>query len=162
MPPPSSQYRDITGGRIFRASVPDNWTSLTSNSSVRVVPQNGYGPLNGRTVFTHGIEFGVAKAVSRDLREATSTWLKAVGQGNPDLRLAGEQQYVRISQRTALATPLTNPSPLGGTERIAVYTAFLADGSLFYFLTLVPERDAEAYQQVFRQISQSIRLTDAP
>ena len=27
-----------------------------------------------------------------------------------------------MSQRTALGTPLTNPSPLGGAERITLYT----------------------------------------
>ena len=47
---------------------------------------------------------------------------------------------MRISQRSAIATPLVNPSPLGGQERIGVYTTFLADGTLFYYLTIVPEK----------------------
>jgi hypothetical protein len=160
VPPPSAQYRSIKGGGVFQASVPENWTGLSATRSVRVVPQNGYGELNGQTVFTHGVEFGVAKAGSPDLREATNTWLKAIGQENPSLRLAGDQRPVRMSQRTALATPLTNPSPLGGSERITVYTAFLADGNLFYYLTLVPENEAPRYEQAFRQVGQSIRLTD--
>jgi len=160
VPPPSAQYRSIKGGGVFQASVPENWTGLSSTRSVRVVPQNGYGELNGQTVFTHGIEFGVAKAASRDLREATNTWLKAIGQENPNLRLAGDQRQVRMSQRTALATPLTNPSPLGGSERISVYTTLLADGNLFYYLTLVPENEAPGYENAFRQVGQSIRLTD--
>jgi hypothetical protein len=67
---------------------------------------------------------------------------------------------VRMSQRTALATPLTNPSPLGGSERISVYTTLLADGNLFYYLTLVPENEAPGYENAFRQVGQSIRLTD--
>jgi hypothetical protein len=159
VPPPAAQYRDISGG-VFQASVPSNWTSLSSSSSMRVVPQNGYGQLNGEPVFTYGVEFGLAKAASRNLREATNTWLKAIAQGNPNLRVAGEQEFLKMSQRTALGTPLTNPSPLGGPERITVYTAFLADGSLFYYLTLVPENDAEGYQQTFSQIGRSIRLTD--
>ncbi|HEY6361590.1 MAG TPA: hypothetical protein VIX63_10830, partial [Vicinamibacterales bacterium] len=71
-----------------------------------VVPQNGYGQLNGQTVFSHGVEFGITKAASRDLREATNAWLKAVAQSNPELRLDGTQQAIRISQRAALATPL--------------------------------------------------------
>ncbi len=158
---PSTQYRDISGGGIFQASVPSNWQGISSASSIKVVPENGYGEMNGRTVFTHGIEFGVAKASSRDLREATSTWLRAVAQGNPELKLAGEQQVLRMSQRSALSTPLTNPSPLGGVERIALYTTFLADGNLFYYLTIVPEAQAQEFQQAFRQIGQSIRLTDA-
>jgi Zn-dependent protease with chaperone function len=160
VPRPSSQYRDISGGKIFQASVPSNWTGLSSKSSIKVVPENGYGELNGQTVFTHGIEFGVAKAVSRDLQEATKAWLQAVAQSNPELRLGGQQQATQISQRSALATPLLNPSPLGGQERIVVYTTFLVDGTLFYYLTLAPEKDAAAFEDAFRRITESIRLTE--
>ena len=67
---------------------------------------------------------------------------------------------MRISQRSALATPLTNSSPLGGQERVVVYTTFLSDGTLFYYLTVVPERDAGAFQETFRRIAESIRLTE--
>ena len=159
VPAPSTQLREINAG-LFQATVPSNWTSLSSSNSIRVVPQNGYGELKGQTVFTHGVEFGVAKAASADLREATTTWLRAIGKENPDLRLAGEQQYVKISQRTALGTPLTNPSPLGGAERINVYTTLLTNGNLFYFLTVAPEADASSYQTTFSRIGQSIKLTD--
>jgi len=158
---PSTQFRDINGGKIFQASVPSNWTPVSSNSSIKVVPQNGYGQLNGQTIFTHGVEFGIVKASSRDLQEATNTWLKAVAEGNPQLKLGGQQQAIKMSQRTALATPLVNPSPLGGTEQIGLYTTFLADGNLFYYLTVTQEKDAQAFQEAFRKIGQSIKLTEA-
>ena len=161
VPRPSAEYRSINGGKVFQADVPTNWTPMSTSNAVRIVPENGFGQLNGQTVFSHGIEFGIAQAGTRDLREATITWLKAVAQNNPELRLAGEQQPKKISQRTALATPLVNPSPLGGRERIGLYTTFLADGTLFYYLTIVPETDAAAFEEVFRRIGESIRLTDA-
>jgi Zn-dependent protease with chaperone function len=160
VPRPSGQFRTINGGKVFEASVPSDWTTLSSKTAIKVVPQNGYGQLNGQTAFTYGVEFGIAKAASRDLQDATNTWLKAVAQNNPELRLAGQQQAVRISQRSAIATPLVNPSPLGGQERIGVYTTFLADGSLFYYLTIVPANDAAAFQDTFRRIGESIRLTE--
>jgi hypothetical protein len=160
VPAPSLQYRNVSGGRVFQAAVPSNWTSLPSNSAIKVVPQNGYGQLNGETVFSHGVEFGVTQAASRDLQQATNAWLKAVSQNNPQLRLAGQQQAIRISQRSAISTPLVNPSPLGGSERIGVYTTFLADGSLFYYLTIVPEKEADTFQETFRRIGESIRLTE--
>jgi Zn-dependent protease with chaperone function len=162
VPRPSSQYRDISGGKVFTASVPANWTSLASKSVIKAVPQNGYGQLNGQTVFTHGVEFGISKAASRDLGEATNAWLNAVAQNNPELRLAGTQRATRISGRSALATSLVNSSPLGGRERIAVYTTFLADGTtLFYYLTIVPEKDVDAFLETFQRVGESIRLTDA-
>ena len=89
------------------------------------------------------------------------THSQAVAQSNPDLRLAGDQQTMKISQRSAIETPLVNPSPLGGQERIGLYTTFLADGTLFYYLTIVPEKDAANFQEAFRRIGESIRLTDA-
>ena len=161
VPPPSTQLRTISGGKVFQASVPSNWTSLSSSSAIRVVPQNGYGQVNGQTVFSHGIELGVAKAVTRDLQEATNAWLKAIMQVNPQLRVTGPQQSMRISQRSAIATQFANPSPLGGEERVGVYTTFLVDGSLFYCLTVVQEKDAEPFQETFRRIVESIRLTEA-
>jgi hypothetical protein len=161
VPRPSAEFRSINGGKVFQADVPSNWTPLNTSNAIRVVPENGFGDMNGQQVFTHGIEFGVAQANTRDLREATVTWLKAVARGNPELKLAGEQQQLKMSQRTALGTPLLNPSPLGGQEVIGLYTTFLADGTLFYYLTVVPEKDAGTFQETFRRIGGSIRLTDA-
>jgi hypothetical protein len=43
---------------------------------------------------------------------------------------------------------------------IDVYTTFLADGTLFYYLTVVPEKDAAGFQEAFRQFAESIRRTD--
>lgn len=158
---PSSQFHDIAGGKVFQASVPADWTSIPSKSSIKVVPQNGYGDLNGQTVFTYGVEFGLTKATSRDLHEATNAWLQAVAQANRDLHLGGPQQAVKISQRSAIATPLVNPSVLGGQEEVVVYTTFLADGTtMFYYLTIVPEKDAAAFRDTFRRIGESIRLIE--
>jgi hypothetical protein len=160
VPAPAAQYRNLSGGKIFQAAIPTNWTSLPSNSSIKAVPENGYGELNGQVVFSHGVEFGIVKAQSRNLQEATKAWLQAVAQANPELKAAGQQQQMRISQRSALGTPLVNPSPLGGQELIGLYTTFLADGSLFYYLTIVPEKEAQNYQEVFRKIGESLRLTE--
>jgi beta-barrel assembly-enhancing protease len=160
IPPASSQYRTIKGGTVFQAAIPSNWNAIPSNNAIRVVPENGSGQINGQTVFTHGIEFGVAPPGSRDLQQATNAFLNAVAQGNPELRLAGTQQKVQLSQRVAIGTPLVNVSPLGGQELIVVYTTFLADGSLFYYLTVAPENDVPALQEAFRRIGTSIHLTD--
>jgi hypothetical protein len=46
-------------------------------------------------------------------------------------------------------------------EHIFPYTTFLVDGTLFCYLTIVPEKDAAAFLEPFKRIGQSIRLTDA-
>jgi hypothetical protein len=160
VPAPSRQYRTMRGGQLFQVNVPTNWTPLASNNSVKYVPQNAYGEARGQTVLTHGVELGVARASSRDLRQATNSLIQSFLQGNPDMRIAGESRAVRISNRTAIGTPLIGRSALGGNERVGVYTTFLADGNLFYYLTVVPDNEAQAYQAAFDRVGQSIRLGD--
>ena len=161
VPPPSTQFRTVQGGRLFEVEVPTNWQSVASNSAVKYVPPNGYGPANGESVFTHGVELGVARASSRDLADATDTLLRAFAQNNPELRRAGDPREIRMAQRGALAVPLVNRSALGGSERIGIYTTFLSDGNLFYYATIVPERDADAYRLAFDRIGRSIKLKDS-
>ena len=157
---PSTQYRTISAGGLFQVAVPDEWNAVNLQNAVRVSPANGYGEVNGQPVFTHGIEFGIAKAASRDLRAATGAWLNQVAKSNPSLRMAGQQRELQIAQRQAIGTPLVNPSPLGGQEHIAVYTMFLADGNMFYYFTIVPEGDASAFQGAFETVARSLRLMD--
>src|SRR5262245_4740298 len=160
VPPPSTNYRTVGGGGIFQASLPSNWASVGSDDSIKFVPENAYGPLNGETVFTHGVEFGVTKASARDLRTATKAFLDAVSQSNPKLKVAGEQQNVTLSGRPGLSTPLSNDSPLGGEEWVTLHTTFLANGNLFYYVTVVPAKDAKDYEVPFGRIPSTLKLTD--
>jgi hypothetical protein len=160
VPPPARQYRTARGGDLFQVNVPTNWTAVSSNNSVKFVPQNAYGSVRGQTVLTHGIQLGVARASSRDLREATDSLVRSFVQSNPDMRQVGDAVAVRLSNRNAIGTPLVGRSALGGNERVGVYTTLLADGNLFYYLTVVPESDAPTYATVFDRVGQSIRLSD--
>lgn len=165
VPAPSPQFRRVQGGRLFDVEIPANWRAVSANSSIKYVPENAYGPVDAgqgrQTVFTHGVELGVARANSRNLSEATETLLAAFAQSNPELRRTGDAREIRLAQRAGLGVPLANRSYSGGTERIGLYTTFLADGNLFYFVTIVPDREADQYRPVFDRIGRSIRLRDA-
>jgi hypothetical protein len=158
--PPSTQYRTIQGGKLFEADVPVNWRSIASNSNIKFVPENGYGTLNGQTVFTHGTEFGVTRASSSDLTEATRTLVESFQRSNPELRLQGNARQVKLAGRTGLAVPLVNRAATGGQEFIGLHTAFLRNGNLFYIATLVPEKEASTYQPAFSRVVNSVRLND--
>ena len=160
VPPPARQYRTARGGDLFQVNVPTNWTAVSSNNSIKFVPQNAYGSVRGQAVLTHGVQLGVARASSRDLREATDSLVRSFVQSNPDMRQVGDSVAVRLSNRNAIGTPLVGRSALGGSERVGVYTTMLADGNLFYYLTVVPEDEASAYAPVFDRVGQSIRLSD--
>ena len=160
VPAPAAQYKTAKGGQLFQVSVPSNWTALSANNSVKFVPQNGLGDYQGQSVFTHGVELGVARAASRDLDESTDAFVNALLQGNPGMRVSNSAQQIRISQRTGLATTLVGRSALNQSERVGVYTTLLANGSLFYYLTVVPENDAPTFNPAFDRVGTSIRLND--
>ena len=92
VPAPSSQFRTVQGGNLFEVAVPQNWQAVSSTNAIKFVPQNGYGDVNGgQTVFTHGVELGVARATSRDLTDATRTLVANFARSNPDLRQTAER-----------------------------------------------------------------------
>lgn len=160
VPAPSNSYRGVRGGQLFQTQVPSNWQAVTSNSAVKFVPQNAYGDLRGERVFTHGVELGVARAASRDLVESTDALLGALAQGNPNLRQIAQPRQIVISRRNGIEHQLVNRTPDGGEERVGVVTTFLADGNLFYLLTIVPSNEATRYQSAFNRVATSLRLND--
>ncbi len=111
-------------------------------------------------MFTHGVELGVARAASRDLVESTDALLNALAQGNPNLRQAAQPRQTRLSQRTAIEHQLVNRTPNGAQERVGVTTTFLADGNLFYMLTIVPVEESSRYQPAFSRVASNLRLND--
>ena len=160
VPAPSTQYRTQRGGQLFQVNVPANWTAVSTSNAIKFVPQNGLGEYRGQNVFTHGVELGVARASSRNLAEASDTFVNALLRSNPGMQVASGQRQVSISQRAGIGTVLTGRSALNQGERVGVYTTFLADGNLFYYLTVVPERDAEIFGPAFDRVGNSIRLND--
>jgi hypothetical protein len=159
VPPPARQYRNQSGGDLFQVQVPTNWQAVSSNNSIKFVPQNGYGEYRGQVTLTHGAELGVARASSPDLNQATQTLINGFVQSNEGMRV-GQQQQGRLSNRAAIRTPLIGRSAVGGNERVDVYTTLLRDGNLFYVLTVVPEREEGTYTATFNRVVQSVRLRD--
>ena len=159
VPLPSTRYRTERGGQFFQISVPDNWIALSSNNEIKYVPQNGYGESRtGETTMTHGVEVGMARASSRDLRDATDQFVDTLVSGNSGMRVINEQRS-SISGRNAFVTSLQGNSAVGGFEYVDVYTALMSNGDLFYFITVVPERDRRNYYDTFQRVQSSIRLT---
>jgi hypothetical protein len=160
VPPPSRQYRTVQGGQLFTLSVPSNWQPVSSNNSIKYVPQNAYGDYEGQSTLTHGVELGVARASSRDLAQATQTLINSFVRGNSGMRQVSAEEYFRLSGRDAIVTPLLGRSALGGNERVDVHTTMLSNGDLFYLLTVVPERESGTYGQAFNRVVNSVRIND--
>jgi hypothetical protein len=160
VPPPSRQYRTVQGGQLFQVSVPSNWQAVTSNNSIKYVPENAYGDYRGETTLTHGVELGLARASSRNLDESTDTLIEGFVRSNAGMRVGGQPERFQLSGRNALVTSLEGRSALGGVERIEVHTTLLANGDLFYLLTVAPERELGAYSEAFDRVVRTVRLSD--
>lgn len=159
VPPPDSQFTTYAEGDLFRVSVPANWNERGGNNTVTFAPDAGYGTFNGHSVFTHGVEIGVSQNETHDLATATQELIQDLQRGNPQLHGLGPQQTGAIDGRAALTLTLSNVSEAtGGQERIAVTTALLANGNLFYVLGVAPRDQFDRYLAVFQRVVGSIRL----
>jgi peptidase M48-like protein len=159
--PPSSRYQSYTEGNLFRISVPDNWREVATSASVKFVPDGAYGQVQGRTVFTHGVELGVTRNELHSLQDATQEFIDGLSESNPSLRATGRLQNTTLSSRSGLMAVLRNVSEVTGRgETVTVFTTLLRDGNLFYCITVAPEDEYQAYQRPFQRVTQSIRLTD--
>ena len=108
---------------------------------VKFVPQNAYGQLNGETVFTHGVELGVARADLARPGGVHRRAAQALAQGNPEpARRDAAAADAAVAARRHRAP--TRESLAGRRqERVGLITTFLADGNLFYLLTIVPDEE---------------------
>ena len=160
VPRPDSRYQTYNEGDLFRISVPANWREMGSNNTVTFAPDGAYGTLNGQSVFTHGVEVGVARNESHDLNTATNELIEGLRQGNPRLSRPGNYERGAIGGRQGLRTVLSNVSDATGREEVVdLYTTTLSDGSLFYAIGVAPRDEYNAYGSVFRRVINSIKFT---
>jgi hypothetical protein len=156
---PSSRYQSYNEGNLFRVSVPSNWRELPANNSVTFAPDGGYGAVNEQSVFTHGVEMGVARNEAHDLQTATEDLIQSLGQANPRMRRESGYDRGNIGGRQGLRTILTNQNDVTGRpERIALYTNLLNDGTLFYMIGVAPENEFGEYDRVFNRVAGSLQF----
>jgi len=156
---PSSHFTSYNEGNLFRISVPSNWRELPGNNSVTFAPEGGYGAVNQQSVFTHGVEAGVTRNESHDLQTATQELVQELAQSNQRMRTQGGYDRGTIGGRSGLRTTLSNQNDVTGkTERIALYTTLLDDGTLFYVIGVAPDNEYGAYDDVFNKVVRSLQF----
>jgi hypothetical protein len=157
--PPSSKYTAYAEGDVFRVSVPANWRELPGDSAVLFAPEGAYGTAGQQGAFTHGMEIGVARNETHDLRTAIDEFVASLARGNPNLGHPSGYSRAKMGGRQGLQTTLSNRSPATSQdERIAVFAILLDDGNLFYALGVAPRQSFSEYERTFRKIISSIAL----
>jgi len=158
---PSTRYRSYNALGFASVGVPDNWRELGDNNSVWFAPEGGYGQHQGQAVFTHGVNFGVSRTQSRDLRQATQELINSLAQGNRNLRQSTGFQRANVSGRSGLSAGLSNVNEATGQrETVTLVTTQLRNGDLFYMLAVAPQSEARSFSTAFNNILRSIRLND--
>ena len=159
---PAGNYRSATAGDLMRLSVPANWERLPSGNTVAVAPEGGFLLLpNGSAAFTHGLQVGVARSVTGDLKRDLQALLTAFGRGNAHLIWTPAYQRVTIGGREGLTTTVSNVSPVTRAfEYVSVSAAHLPDGSFLYVIGIAPQEDAGTYRNAFNQILESLLILE--
>jgi beta-barrel assembly-enhancing protease len=158
---PSSSLKTFTEGNVFRVSVPSNWREIQSESSVTFAPDGAYGQSNGQSVFTHGVELGVARNETHDLQTSTNELIDSLARGNPSLGRPSRFDSVTVGGRRGLRTVLSNTSEATNRpESIAVFTTQLRNGNLFYAIGVAPADTFASYRGLFDRIASSVQLLE--
>ena len=156
---PSTRYRSYNELGFLTVSVPDNWRQLGESNSVWFVPEGGYGQVQGRGVFTHGVNFGVFQSQSSGLQRSTEEFINSLAQGSNNLRQSSGFQRAYVSGRNGLSTTLSNVNEATGQrEIVTLITSQLQNGDLFYMIAVTPQSDARGFNTAFNNILRSVRL----
>jgi Zn-dependent protease with chaperone function len=157
--PPSGRYTRYNEGDLFEVSVPSNWRELADSDSVTFSPEGGYGSYNGASVFTHGMQIGLARNETHDLQTATDELVEAFARGNRNLQRTSGYERVSVDGRRALRTTLRNVNEAtGDPETIQLVTTELGNGNLLYSIGVAPTGSFGSYRSVFNRIVGSIQI----
>lgn len=160
--PPSSSLKEFrSGDGSFALRVPANWEALGGNDSTYIfAPRGAYGEIDGSLMVTHGIFVGAVRPEQSDLRSATAAFIQRQIETNYDFQVARAPQQIDFGGREGYIAAVSGPSAINGVREVDVtYTTVIADGRMFYIITIAPEDEAGNYKAAFQQILNSIQLS---
>ncbi len=162
-PLPSGRSQDYSNSSLS-LRYPDNWKSYGQGDAFTLAPDGGLVPDGkGNTSLAYGAMMAVFEARANasgkiDLESATTQLINSLQNSNPDMRISKNSSRTRVDGQPALATTLTNISPLSGNETDYLISVLRPEG-LVYFVFVAPENEFSAYQRTFLDLTNSIRFT---
>lgn len=154
---PSSRTQRYSSGSWISLNYPSNWKAMDEQSQVWLAPEGAYG----RDGITHGALIGVVNSQNMSLTDATKAYVDGIVKSNTYLRQQTNYQQATISGRQAFYTTLSGRSPVTNeTENATVYTTQLRNGQLLYIVAVAPSSQSSSYNSAFRNMINSIRLSD--
>lgn len=117
--------------------------------------------MQGRAVFTHGINFSVMPAQGQGLQASTNQMINAWLQGNPNMRQIGRAQGSNSNRRYWLSTRFSNRNEATGeTEVVALFATQLSNDNVLFISTVMPQNDAGNFQAAFSRILNSLQINE--
>ena len=168
-----NNWRPTAGTQSFAATLPPPGGVVTSSAGTQQalvygVIINHYAPFQGATDrWNSSLQRNYTPFEDRTnprgtLEDATDDLIRQIVQTNSYLQApTGTAQPEQIDGMEAYSVVLTGISPVTGEEeRVTVYTRELSDGHVVYLLTIVPTREAPAFDRTFDRMIQSLRIND--
>jgi predicted Zn-dependent protease len=149
----------------FRVSYPDNWEVFgDANSAVTIAPRAG---MSANAVAYGVIINGFQPEAGRgtgSLDDNTHQLIDSLHQGNPNLKVIGQDENIRVNRMPGKSVELTGPSPLQDSsgnamrERDWLVTVQRSDGSILYMMFIAPERDFHSLLPTFDNMVRSFQI----
>jgi len=154
-PPPSARLADFQTS-VFQLRHPDNWVPSVDGTNVTLAPAGG---VVGKGDLAYGLLIDVfSPQNAANLDQATTQFIDNLLKGNPSAKIVRSRVSAQVGGKRAQLTELSNSSPTGGQESDIVTTVLQPDGTLLYFIEVVPTKEMPQYQKSFRAILESVRF----
>jgi hypothetical protein len=148
---------------VFRISYPENWqVAGDSSSAVRIAPKAGVSA--DVTAYGAIIGFSEPEQGRGSLDEATHQLIDSLRQSNPDMKVIGHDEDIRVNGVAGKSVDFVNVSPIrgadGGTQRERDWLVTLQrkDGSLLYIIFISTEKDFDQMRPAFEKMLRSLKL----
>lgn len=156
---PSTATRLFSSSSLFRVSVPANWKDFPEGNEAQFAPVGAYGDQG----ITHGVQIGTYTPGGENpsLAQASNDYLMTILEGNNYLNQRGSLLRTTLAGRNSYTGQLSGTSPVTGrVELVTIYTAQLRNGDILFVATVVPELESSRYSATFRNVINSLRITD--
>jgi Zn-dependent protease with chaperone function len=160
---PSGNMREFSH-EDFQISYPDNWQVFGDrNSAVTIAPQNGVS----QNAVAYGVMISSFQPEEQhdSLDEATHDLLATLRQSNPDLRVIGHDENIRVNGLPGKSVDMIGKSPLQQNgralqERDWLVTVRQHDGSLLSLVFIAPDGDFDSLRPTFEEMLRSLRIRE--
>ena len=152
---PSTRMRAYNGNGIS-LSVPSNWREF-SGDSLTFAPDGAFGDQG----ITHGVMIGVYRSQRSGLANETRNYVSSMLQNNQYLSQRNNLTRTTVAGRQGYTTTLSGSSPVTNrSELVTIFTTQLRSGDLLYLAAVAPEQESYRYNNVFRNMINSMQLND--